>query len=106
VEDILGIVKASQDTSLTHDGSLEEGSHPMVSVSKNPHGTDQVITTVHTRGVTDPDIINERVFLRMSVYMIYCDRIFDLLAKQNQKVKLEQYLDQQSQQVVSRFVNM
>ena len=43
----------------------------------------------------------------MSMYMIYCDRIYDLLSqKSGKKVKKESYIDQNSQQVVSKFVNM
>jgi len=41
-------------------------------------------------------MISERVFLRMSIYMIHNDRIYDLLTKAQHKVKLEQYLDEQS----------
>lgn len=45
--------------------------------------------------------------IKMSVYMIYCDRIYDLLStKSGKKVKRESYIDQHSQQVVSKFVNM
>ena len=44
----------------------------------------------------------------MSVYMIYCDRIFDLLSTKSAKksVKVEHYIDQGSQQVVTKFSNM
>ena len=49
----------------------------------------------------------ERLFVKMSMYMIYCDRIYDLLSqKSGKKVKKESYIDQNSQQVVSKFVNM
>ena len=47
------------------------------------------------------------MFIKMSVYMIYCDRIYDLLSsKSAKKVKREHYIDPSSQQVVSKFVNM
>jgi hypothetical protein len=82
VEDILSIVKTSQNTSVAEEA------------------TDRLIAR------TDPDMIHERVFLRISVYMIYCDRIFDLLAKQQTKIRLEQYLDPVSQAVVTRFANI
>ena len=50
---------------------------------------------------------DNRLFIKMSVYMIYCDRIYDLLStKSAKKVKREHYIDPQSQQVVSKFVNM
>mmetsp|Transcript_28628 Transcript_28628/g.35464 ORF Transcript_28628/g.35464 Transcript_28628/m.35464 type:complete len:120 (+) Transcript_28628:1317-1676(+) len=44
----------------------------------------------------------------MSVYMIYCDRIYDLLSSKAAKktVKVEHYIDQASQQVVTKFTNM
>ena len=45
------------------------------------------LVTTHTKGASDPDMFNERVFLRMSVYMIYCDNIYDLLAKSPKRVK-------------------
>ena len=49
----------------------------------------------------------ERLFLKASMFMIYCDRIYDLLSnKQNKKVKMEHYIDKNSQQVVAKFVNM
>lgn len=99
VEDVLSIVKAGIDTSMNHSSSVEELgslSNPILSVNRRYPTREQVLTTYHTKGATDPDIINERVYLRMSVYMIYCDRIFDLLAKTQKKVKLEQYLDEQS----------
>ena len=47
------------------------------------------------------------MFIKMSVYMIYCDRTYDLLStKSGKKVKREHYIDPQTQQVVSRFINM
>lgn len=44
----------------------------------------------------------------MSVYMIFCDRIYDLLSAKSAKknVKIEHYIDQSSQQVVTKFSNM
>ena len=40
--------------------------------------------------------------------MIYCDRIYDLLSSKATKktVKVEHYIDQGSQQVVTKFTNM
>ena len=39
--------------------------------------------------------------------MVYCDKIYDLLATQpGQKVKIDHYIDPNSQQVVSKFSNM
>lgn len=97
VEDVLSIVKANLDTSINASSSVEElgsMSNPIRSVNTRfPTSREQVLTTVHRQGNADPDIINERVFLRMSVYMIYCDRIFDLLAPKKIKAKLEQYID-------------
>jgi hypothetical protein len=47
------------------------------------------------------------MFIKASVYMIYCDKIYDLLSnKSGKKVSKEHYIDPVSQQVVSRFVNM
>lgn len=72
-------------------------SNPIVSVNNRRYATrENALVTVHTKGAGDPDMMNERVFLRMSVYMIYCDRIYDLLGKSHKKVKLEQYIDKQS----------
>lgn len=42
----------------------------------------------------DYDVIQDRMFLKISVYMIYCDRIYDLLStKSGKKVKKEHYID-------------
>lgn len=108
VEDVLNIVKADLTSSVNESNLMEALGMATPTMSSNSKLTprEKVITTVHTKGAVDPDIINERVFLRMSVYMIYCDRIFDLIGKSQSKVKLEQYIDRQSQQVVSRFVNL
>ena len=56
----------------------------------------------------DFDACTDRMFIKVSVYMIYCDKIYDLLCSKSQKknVKLEHYIDPQSQQVVSKFTNM
>ena len=48
------------------------------------------------------------MFIKMSVYMIYCDKIYDLLCTKSAKknVKIEHYIDPSSAQVVSKFTNM
>lgn len=39
--------------------------------------------------------------------MVYCDKIYDLLTQRpGTRVKLEHYIDPQSQQVVAKFTNM
>lgn len=109
VEDVLNIIKADLSASVientTLEGIVSPALTPIMSARKLS-AREQVITQVHTKGAADPDMINERVYLKMSVYMIYCDRIFDLLGQSQHKVRLEQYIDRQSQQVVSRFVNI
>lgn len=36
----------------------------------------------------------ERLFVKLSIYMIYCDRVYDLLSqKSGKKVKKEHYID-------------
>lgn len=55
----------------------------------------------------DYDATQDRLYIKGSVYMIYCDRVYDLLSlKSGKKVKKECYIDPQSQQVVSKFTNM
>ena len=85
----------NQTTSVEDYGSLN---NPLLSVNNRQlQSREQVFTKILAREATDPDVINERVFLRMSIYMLHNDRIYDLLSKTQPKVKLEQYLDQQSQ---------
>ena len=55
----------------------------------------------------DHDALQDKMFIKVSIYMIYCDRIYDLLSsKTGRKIKIEHFIDPQSQQVVSKFVNM
>ena len=42
---------------------------------------EQALVNAHAHGQLDQDMISERVYLRMSVYMIYCDKIYDLLSR-------------------------
>lgn len=46
----------------------------------------------------DAPSAQDRIFVKMSVYMIYCDRIYDLLSTKAAKktVKVEHYIDQAS----------
>jgi hypothetical protein len=102
VEDILSIVKASYDTSINQSSSIEEfgsGTHPIISVNQNGRymkREEQALVNAHNHGQLDQDMISDRVYLRMSVYMIYCDKIYDLLSRSQKKIKREQYIDKQS----------
>ena len=69
-------------------------SNPILSVNSRRFATrENVVVNIHSKSATDPDMMHERVFLRMSIYMIYCDKIYDLIGKSQKKVKLEQYID-------------
>ena len=51
---------------------------------------------------------DDRIYLRAAMYMIHCDNIYDLLSHgyASRRVKLESYLDPQSNEVTSQIVGL
>ena len=112
IEDVLSIVKNSYEmggeanldgSSLIEDFGTD--THPILSVNGGKHkfgipknilqgSNSQIQVYGGADGARDQDAHTERLFIKMSVYMIYCDRVYDLLAsKSGKKVKREQYID-------------
>ena len=112
IEDILSIVKNTYEigadnlngSSLIEDYGTD--TQPILSVNgaNNRFGIPREIMSQNQlnpiqvygqQSANDYDAIQDKMFLKVSVYMIYCDRIYDLLAKQSgKKVKKEHYIDQ------------
>lgn len=89
VEDVLSILKNSLD-------------HPANSSIEDYGSVSNRIVSINNTGFKkkveiDPDANSDKIYLKMGVYMIYCDQIFDLLASNGKKVKIEHYIDKESQ---------
>ena len=123
IEDVLNIVKNTYEIGDQLNGSslIEDfgtDTQPILSVNAGNKNFGQIPKAIlqsnsqiqvygNNESGKDFDGVMDRMFIKVSVYMIYCDRIYDLLSnKSAKKVKKEHYIDPQSLQVVSKFVNM
>lgn len=119
IEDVLGIVKNTYEQNLgdqANGSSIIEDygtdTQPILSVNGGgahrfgipkyimQASSSQIQVYSNNDGTKDYDVQGQdRIFVKMSVYMIYCDRIFDLLSTKSAKknVKVEHYIDQASQ---------
>ena len=111
IEDILSIVKNTYEIgadNLNESSLIEDygtDTTPILSVNGGNHKfgipktiMQQNVNPIQVYGnqnaAQDYDVIQDRMFLKISVYMIYCDRVYDLLStKSGKKVKKEHYID-------------
>ena len=102
MEDVLAIAKNSYDSENNTSSVLEDfgtESNPMLNVNAgarfNSHKQGYAAHTTRT----DPDMgTADRLYLKMSAYMVYCDRIYDLLTQRpGTRVKMDHYIDPQTQ---------
>lgn len=123
IEEVLSIVKNTYTNNEQLNGSsiIEDfgtETQPILSVNaggNNKFGIPKAIlqsnSQIQVYGESvrggDYDASQDRLFIKGSIYMIYCDRVYDLLSnKSAKKVRNEHYIDPSTQQVVSKFVNM
>jgi hypothetical protein len=50
--------------------------------------------------------VPERMFLKMSVYQVFVDKVIDLLGRGVQRVQVDHYIDKNSEEVVSKLKNI
>jgi len=123
IEDVLTIVKNTYEhgENLNSSSIIEDfgtDTQPILSVNAGASkfgiprniltNNSQIQVYGNNEAAKDYDGVSDRIFIKMSVYLIYCDRIFDLLSAKSSKknVKLEHYIDQATSQVVTKFSNM
>lgn len=61
------------------------------------YGTNIISINQAKRGHYDQDDQVDHIYLRMSVYMIYCEQVLDLLApRAGKRAKFENYIDKET----------
>jgi hypothetical protein len=66
------------------------------------------IINLQTKEFRDVSADIDRLFLRCTCYMVYADKIYDLLIKipSHQEIKVDSYVDKESYQVVTRILGL
>jgi hypothetical protein len=111
VEDIFNIVRNSEEREEDYQIIRDE-----LMAQDDSGFTEQDVST-HSRKYPGRSHYNEqtmstpeRMFLKVSVYQIFVDKVLDLLPVNNKRhspsVKLEHYIDKDSEEVVSKLKNI